>query len=177
MEDVSAELGDRLHLLELDYDQAEQPEQARRKYALDADPTLLVTVGGVPVARIPRATEKDELLSQFHPLLRVRPVGEATPASPRRPEDVDATPQGWTPAHGTVEVPADRIVWLFVNQTGADPVDLQFLRQLPADDSERLTVRASAVTGSGPADLAHPTRSTNSGWTYRKPTAGWSPTW
>ncbi|MFJ9381209.1 thioredoxin family protein [Streptomyces sp. NPDC101455] len=94
VEEVAAELGDRSHLLELDYDQAEQPEQARRKYALDADPTLLVTVGGVPVARIPGAMEKDEPLSQLHPLLRVRSVGEGTPASPRRPEDVNATPQG-----------------------------------------------------------------------------------
>lgn len=65
----------------------------------------------------------------------------------------DEKPAG--PAHGTVEVPADRIVWPFVNQTGADPMDLQFLRQLSADGIDRLTVRASAATGSGPADLAH----------------------
>lgn len=157
--EVSAELGDRLRALELDYDQA---EQARRKYALDAVPTLLVTVGGVPVARILGAMEKDELLSQLHPLLSVRSAGEGTPASPRGPEVVDTTPQGWTPdhqpagpAHGTVEVPADRIVWPFVNQTGPDPVDLQFLRQPPADGLDRPTVRTSAVTGSGPAELAH----------------------
>jgi hypothetical protein len=32
-------------------------------------------------------------------------------------------------------------------------MDLQFLRQLPTDGMNRLTVRASAVTRSGPADL------------------------
>ncbi|MEU2739420.1 thioredoxin family protein [Streptomyces sp. NPDC007095] len=89
VEEVSAELGDRLRVLELDYNQA---EQARRKYALDAVATLLVTVGGVPVARILGAMEKDELLAQLRPLLSVRSVGEGTPASPRGPEVADTKP-------------------------------------------------------------------------------------
>ncbi|MFI9569020.1 thioredoxin domain-containing protein [Streptomyces rishiriensis] len=183
VEEVSAELGDRMRVLKLDYDQA---EQARRKYAIDAVPTLLVTVGGAPVARILGAMGKDELLAQLRPLLSVRSVSEGPPTSLREPEEADTTPQGWTarspraltfpdtssgrigvfpswipdqklvgPARGTVKVPADRIVWLFINQTGADPADLRFLRQLPADGIDRLAVRASAVTGSGLADLAH----------------------
>ncbi|MFF0043284.1 thioredoxin domain-containing protein [Streptomyces mirabilis] len=182
LEEISAELGDRLRVLKLDYDQA---EQVRRKYAIDAVPTLLVTVGGVPVARILGAMDKDELLAQLRPLLGVRPVGEGALASPREPEVVDPTPQGWTargprlltfpdalsgrigvfpswipdqklvgPAHGIVEVPADRIVWLFVNETGADPANLSFLRQLPGSGIDRLMVRASAITGAGLADLA-----------------------
>ncbi|MFD8717836.1 thioredoxin domain-containing protein [Streptomyces sp. NPDC059629] len=183
VEEVSAELGGRVRVLKLDYDQA---EQARGKYAIEAVPTLVVTVGGVPVARILGALEKDELLAQLRPLLSVCSVAGGSPASPRETEVVDPTPEGWTsrgprlltfpdtlsgrigvfpswipdqklvgPAHGTVQVPAGRIVWLFVSQTGADPVDLRFLRQLPADGVDRLTVRASAVKGSGLADLAH----------------------
>lgn len=183
LEEVSAELGDRLHVLELDYDRA---EQARKRYAIDAVPTLLVIVGGVPVARIVGAREKAELLAQLVPLLDVSLVSGDASADPGESETIDPTPHGWTargprmlafpaaspgrigvfpswtpapklvgPARGTVEVPADRVVWLFINETGDAPADLQFLRRLPSNGIDRLMVRSSALTRAGLADLAH----------------------
>ncbi|WP_330293103.1 thioredoxin domain-containing protein [Streptomyces sp. NBC_00576] len=67
------------------------------------------------------------------------------------------------PAQGTVEVAEDRVVWLLVQQPGnkenpdapADPVDLGFLRRLPADGIDKLVVMAPAISAAGLADVAH----------------------
>ncbi|MFF0043275.1 thioredoxin domain-containing protein [Streptomyces mirabilis] len=67
------------------------------------------------------------------------------------------------PAQGTIEVAGDRVVWLMVQQPGygensdaqADPFDLGFLRQLPADGIDKLMVVAPAISTAGLADIAH----------------------
>ncbi|MER5920554.1 thioredoxin domain-containing protein [Streptomyces mirabilis] len=67
------------------------------------------------------------------------------------------------PAQGTIEVAEGRVVWLMVHQTGdvenpdapADPVDLGFLRRLPADGVDKLMVVVPAISAAGLADIAH----------------------
>lgn len=67
------------------------------------------------------------------------------------------------PAQGTVEVAEGRVVWLMVHQTGdeenpdapADPVDLGFLRRLPADGVDKLMIVVPAISTAGLADIAH----------------------
>ncbi|MEU5633667.1 thioredoxin domain-containing protein [Streptomyces rishiriensis] len=67
------------------------------------------------------------------------------------------------PAQGTIEVAEGRVVWLMVHQTGdeenadapANPVDLGFLRRLPADGVDKLMVVVPAISTAGLADIAH----------------------
>lgn len=70
------------------------------------------------------------------------------------------------PSQGTIEVAADRVVWLMVQQPDtsdgtedpaapAEPFDLSFLRQLPTDGIDKLMVVVPAISTAGLADIAH----------------------
>ncbi|MET7694060.1 thioredoxin domain-containing protein [Streptomyces sp. NPDC005483] len=95
-----------------------------------------------------------------------------TAQGPRRlefPDEVTAKLAmfgGWLPddheliaAQGVVEVPAGRVVWLFVHpptegDAPAGPIDLTFLRRLPADGIDKLVVQAPEVSAAALADIA-----------------------
>ncbi|MEU2771416.1 thioredoxin domain-containing protein [Streptomyces sp. NPDC007162] len=194
LEQVTAELGDSLHVVKIDFDTSPQTQE---KYGISGIPELLLFTGGELVARLVGGRDADDLRSQLRPLLQVRSTGEATAVAPRDEDGPEPrVPAGWTPrgpriltfpddlpgklaifdgwipdrgeseivaAQGTIEVAEDRVVWLMLQQPGneenpdapANPVDLGFLRQLPADGIDKLLIAAPAISSAGLADIAH----------------------
>lgn len=190
VQEIAAEFADSLRVLKIDHDRAPgvctayDIDGTPTLMLLSGGELLAKIVGAWPkdvlLAQLRPLVEVRPTAGEAGQRPKGRNALDLTPPGwtalgPRRlsfPEGVSgklAVFSGWVPedhelipAEGVVEVPAGRVVWLFVHpdpqsDKPAGPIDLTFLRQLPADGLDKLVVQAPEVSAAALGDIASQT--------------------